>query len=62
MFLQNIDLIYYTGDFADHFGWLTTKESIKHSIEYITQQIKENFPDIPVAMVIGNHDLHPSDA
>ncbi|XP_031616396.1 sphingomyelin phosphodiesterase-like [Contarinia nasturtii] len=59
---KNIDLIYYTGDFADHFSWLTTKSSIKHSIEFVTQQIKEKFPKTPVIMVIGNHDIHPSDA
>lgn len=62
LFTQNIDIVFYTGDFTDHFGWLTTKSSVEHSIEFVTQQIKANFPNVPVVMVIGNHDIHPSDA
>lgn len=59
---QDIDIIYYTGDFADHFGWLSTMDTVKYTIEFITSQFKLKFPNKPVAMVIGNHDIHPSDA
>lgn len=59
---KKIDLIYYTGDFADHFGWATSQSHVKHAIEFITRQIKEKFPNTPVIMAFGNHDNHPSDA
>lgn len=62
IYCQNIDLIYYTGDFGDHFNWDTSQSSVKHTIEFITQQFKEKFPNIPVIMALGNHDTHPSDA
>lgn len=59
---QNIDLIYYTGDFGDHFEWLTSRDSVKDSIKFVTETVKRNLPGIPVAMVLGNHDIHPSNA
>lgn len=62
LFYQNIDLIYYTGDFGDHFDWLSSQLGVKRALEFVTQQIKEKFPNVPVAMAIGNHDVHPSDA
>lgn len=47
---------------VDHFGWLTRKDDVKHSIEFITSLMKMKFPNKPIVMVIGNHDIHPSDA
>lgn len=61
-FLQNIDLIYYTGDFADHFEYNTSIAQIKYSIEFITNEFKNSFGDIPVIMLLGNHDVHPANS
>lgn len=61
-FLQQIDFIYYTGDFTDHFEWLSTKGGVQESIAYITNVVKRVFPNVPVAMVLGNHDIYPSNA
>lgn len=59
---HNISWIYYTGDFVDHFSWETSRSSVIQTFEFITQQIKEKFPNTPVIMTIGNHDCHPADA
>lgn len=59
---KEIDWIYYTGDFADHFGWATSKSGVKHAIQFITETIKRNFPNKKIALILGNHDQHPSDA
>lgn len=56
------DLIINYPIFTDHFGWMTTKYDVKHSIEFITSLMKMKFPNKPIVMVIGNHDIHPSDA
>lgn len=59
---QNIDIIYYTGDFGNHFDWLSPRSSVMNGIEFVTRQIKEKFPNVPVMMTIGNHDIHPANA
>lgn len=61
-FCQNIGWIYYTGDFADHFNWESSRATVTRTIEFVTHQMKDKFPNTPVFMTIGNHDCHPMDA
>ena len=58
---KDIDIIYYTGDFGDHFDWLSSRATVQHGIEFVTGQLKEKFPNITVIMTIGNHDIYPTD-
>lgn len=57
---QNIDFVYYTGDFADHFAWNMTRENVKESIEFVTNLFKNLFGELTVIPVLGNHDIHPA--
>lgn len=57
---QKIDLIYYTGDFVDHFQWASSVDSVKDAIKFVTDTLKNTFGSIPIIPVLGNHDTHPA--
>lgn len=55
-----IDFVYFTGDYADHFGWNMTRETIKSEIKYVFDLVKRYLPNIPVYPVLGNHEGYPA--
>lgn len=57
-----IDYIYYTGDFIDHFEWLTSKQWVRDSVAFVTDTMRRAFPGVPIVPLLGNHDVHPSNA
>lgn len=59
---QKIDIIYYTGNSADHFDWIASRSTVMHAIEFVTEQIKIYFPNTTAIMMLGNLDIHPQDA
>lgn len=59
---QKIDLVYFTGDFLDHFQWNTTQDYVKQSLEFVTNVFKNYFSDVPVVPILGNHDVHPANS
>lgn len=56
---HKIDLIYWTGDYAPHDWWNTTKEKTLQNINIINNHLKRTFPRIPIFPSIGNHDTDP---
>lgn len=59
---KHIDLIYYTGDTVDHFGWKTSIEHNSASIRRMTEYFKNEFPNVPLYPVLGNHEGHPTNS
>lgn len=59
--LQKIDYIYYTGDFADHFDYSTSRQSVQEAVKFVTDVVKNSFPGKLFVPMLGNHDSHPSD-
>lgn len=53
-------MVYYTGDTIDHYIWATSKESNKRVMDQVHDKFKEKFPNIPVFIVPGNHEAHPT--
>jgi len=60
--MQNPDLVYVTGDFPAHDIWNQTRKSIVDSISQASKMIKEAFPNTPIVMAVGNHDIAPSNS
>lgn len=58
----HIDYVYYTGDFIDHFEWQTSKQWVLDSVAFGTDAMRRAFPGVPVVAMLGNHDVHPSNA
>lgn len=57
--VNNLDLIYFTGDVIDHGIWATSRQSNIESLIKSFHKIKENFKNIPVYPILGNHEPHP---
>ena len=48
-----------TGDIVDHAVWDTSVEKNKDTITKVLQEIKNEFPGIPVYPILGNHEPSP---
>lgn len=59
---KKIDFIYYTGDTVDHFAWKTSVQHNSASIRQMTNYLKQEFPNIPLYPVLGNHETHPENS
>lgn len=57
---KKIDIIYYTGDIVDHFSWEITKQGNTDSIKKVFKLFRDNFQNIPIFPVLGNHEAYPS--
>lgn len=58
----DVDFILWTGDTSPHIraDYMST-DIVINQIFYITQLIKEYFPDVPIYPTLGNHDYYPKD-
>lgn len=56
---KDADFLYYTGDIVDHTVWATTVETNMQSIAKIYEYFAEEFGDLQVYPVIGNHEPQP---
>lgn len=57
--LDEVDLIYYTGDIIDHSVWDTSQESNLANLKTVFGLIKKAFPGKQVIPIPGNHESHP---
>lgn len=60
--LQEIDLIYFTGDIIDHSIWKASIEDNSQEITYTFDALAEAFPNVVVLPAIGNHEAAPLNA
>lgn len=57
----DLDFIFWTGDNPDHHDFTQTYRHNMDEIELVAKLIKDNFKNIPVFPVLGNHDTWPVD-
>ena len=58
-YLQDIDLIYMTGDLVPHNVWSTDPEENVQIVRNCSNLIHRYFPNTRVIPVVGNHESHP---
>jgi hypothetical protein len=48
-----------TGDIVDHAVWDTSIQKNSDAITKVMQELRTDFPDIPVYPILGNHEPSP---
>ena len=57
--LQDVELVYWTGDILPHNIWESTVDEAQKEFRDTVEEIRAAFPHIPVYPALGNHEVHP---
>ncbi|KAF4522138.1 hypothetical protein B566_EDAN012600 [Ephemera danica] len=55
----DVAYVIFTGDIVDHAVWATTEQYNTDMMTYATGVLDDNFPNVPIINIFGNHEAHP---
>jgi hypothetical protein len=59
-FLQDIDMVFFTGDLIPHDNWMRTKEMNREQYNKAMGLIRQYFGNKTLFNIVGNHEPYPT--
>lgn len=53
--------MFILGDISNHSYFKVSEDEVARMTEFFYKTIKDNFPNVKVIPVLGNHECHPID-
>ena len=53
--------MFILGDISNHSYFKVPEDQVQRMTEFFYKTVKENFPDVQVVPVLGNHECYPID-